>query len=229
MSALHRLGASLSRVWSQGAASRTIAHGGAFVWGFAEGTLLFAASDLWVSSLAVHHPRRALAAAGSAAVGALAGGAVTYLWTRRVGDSESKFALSMVPGVDLEMVDRIRDELRSRGWSALLTGPLRGQPYKLYARGSAVNGSPLGELLIWSVPARLPRFLAVAAGTGLMAQTVRKALPESAAEVLIPAAFLSGWAGFSAWYFLTGPGRLSPGFGSGFGLELPRLPLHPGR
>ena len=225
MSVFHRISARMNRAWTGAADSRTVTHAGAAAWGFAEGTLLFVVPDVWLSAVALRRPRRAVTAVASTTAGALLGGAVTYRWARRAGASESKYALSMVPGVSLDMVDRVQDDLRSRGWSALLTGPLRGEPYKLFARAAAVNGLPLGELMFWSVPARIPRFLLLALIGGAAGNVTRRVLPTEAVEKLTYPTFCAVWAGFYAWYLTKGPGRDSPGFGSGFGLELPRLPF----
>ena len=175
-------------------------HAVAAAWGAAEATAFFIVPDVWISRVALRSPRRAYAATASAVAGAVAGGVVTYLWAQRTNPESSRAALRAIPAISGTMVDRSAEEVERRGNRAMLTGPLRGVPYKLYARAAGVQGGSLPGFVAWSLPARLPRFLLVAflasrirgrvepvAGAGLTARL----------EYPVHAAF---WVAFYAWY-----------------------------
>jgi hypothetical protein len=163
----------LSPVKSRDAAAITD-HAIAFGWGFAEATAFFVVPDVWTTRIALRHPRRALASTVSATVGAVAGGAVVHRWASRVPPAESAGLLAKIPAIDAAMVAGVDAEVSRRGFPALMAGPVRGVPYKLYARSAAVQGLPLGGLIAWTVPARIIRFLAVTAGAGLLARAARR-------------------------------------------------------
>lgn len=172
----------------------------AFTWGFAEGTFFFLVPDIWLSHLALVSPKRAFAASVPTLIGALAGGAATYTWARRIPEEESRRLLASLPAISTAMVDTVDAEL-SRGLHTMVLGPLRGRPYKIYARSAGVRGEGLLPFLLWSIPARLPRFLLVTGGTVLAARGGRKALGDR--PWLEKVLFAAAWTAFYAWFFST--------------------------
>ncbi|WP_223286581.1 hypothetical protein [Kocuria atrinae] len=129
-------------------------HAVAAVWGFAEATAFFIVPDVWLSALAMKSPRRGLKCVASATAGAVLGGAVTHAWGAKTGGGRSARALAALPAVSPTMVRRVESDYSAKGYKALLTGPLRGTPYKIYARTNGLLGRPLPRFLLWSVPAR---------------------------------------------------------------------------
>lgn len=183
----------------------------AFGWGLAEATAFFIVPDVWTSRVALRHPRRALATTASAVAGAMLGGALVHGWARRTPPSDSARLMTRIPAIDAAMVAQVDDEVARSGYRAMLRGPARGVPYKLYARSAGVQGLPLSRLLAWTVPARIIRFLLVTgASAGLAAASRRAGLnspdhglarvfgtPERAER----AVHALGWTAFYAWYF----------------------------
>ena len=88
--------------------------------------------------------------------------------------------------------------MRERGPASMLLGPLRGTPYKIYARSAGVQGQPLSELLLWTIPARAARFVAIAVVAALYGWLIRRITPRTD-WLLGP--YLLAWAMFYAAYF----------------------------
>jgi len=178
-------------------------HAVAATWGCAEATVFFIVPDLWTSWLALENPRRGFATTVSALTGALAGGAVTYQVARQMGQETTRQLLVSVPGISDPMVDQVERELDEQGWTALVLGPTRGVPYKIYARTLAHGNSPFGTFMALSVPARMGRFLAVTGGVAALGKLAeRSGFGKWAKRAL----FVGGWGAFYAWYFSAGPG-----------------------
>lgn len=178
----------------------------AAAWGTAEATVFFIVPDVWTSWLALHNPRRGMATTVPALAGALAGGAATYKTAQRMSPETTENVLTSVPGISAAMVAKVERQLDEQGWSALVLGPTRGVPYKIYARTLAHGHESFGRFMALSVPARMVRFLAVTggvAGLGKLADRMGMGAKGKSAV------FLGGWAGFYTWYFTLGPGRNS--------------------
>lgn len=119
--------------------------------------------------------------------------------------------MTRIPAIDAAMVAQVDHEVTRSGYRAVLAGPAKGIPYKLYARSAGVQGLPLGRLLAWTVPARIIRFLLVTGATGALAAASRRTglnqpdrglarllgSPERAERTI----HAVGWAAFYAWYF----------------------------
>ncbi|CAG7843983.1 hypothetical protein USB125703_00201 [Pseudoclavibacter triregionum] len=176
-------------------------HAVAAVWGAAEASCFFIVPDVWLSRIAMRDAPRAYRATLSALAGALLGGLATRAWARRRGRAATARALRRLPAISGAMIDRVEGEVRERGARALLLGPLRGVPYKLYVRAAAHEGVGAIELAAWSIPARLPRFAAVTAlAHGLLALS-RRAMPRGTADRIALPAHALAWTAFYAWYF----------------------------
>ncbi len=131
----------------------------AFGWGFAEAILFFVIPDVFLTLMAIRIGlRRSLRLALSATAGAVAGGIVMYGWGAWHPDS-ALAAMELLPGVDATMVEAVGSDVAAEGNRALLLGPWRGQPYKLFAAASGDLGLSLVELVLLTIPGRLVRFV----------------------------------------------------------------------
>lgn len=187
-------------------------HGIAFAWGFAEATVFFVVPDAWTSAVGLRRPGRAQALTLTATLGAMAGGAVVHRWSARTDPVRSAALAARIPAISPAMVAKVDDQLRSRGFGALMIGPFTGTPYKLYARSAGVQALPLDRLLLWTIPARLARFIPVTAAVSGIAVLARRSglsssgrglprllgLEPRAVELVI---FLAGWTAFYVWFF----------------------------
>ncbi|MCB0911955.1 MAG: hypothetical protein KDB60_10120 [Propionibacteriaceae bacterium] len=186
-------------------------HAVAFGWGVAEATVFFIVPDVWTSRVALRHPRRAFATTLSATAGAVLGGAIVHRWAARTPAASSAATMARIPAIDAAMVDAVDEQVARSGYRAMLTGPTRGVPYKLYARAAGSQGLPLGGLLAWTGPARIVRFVLVTGMFGGLAAASRRAglnrpgrglarvlgTPERAEKTV----HALGWTLFYAWYF----------------------------
>lgn len=169
----------------------------AAAWGFAEATFFFVVPDVWTSWVGLRRPKRALSTTVSALAGAMAGGVVTYRWAAERSPEESTAAMASIPGITPVMVARVDDEVAAKGNAALLRGPSRGVPYKLYARAAGVQRQSLPNFLAWTVPGRMVRFVVVTAAASKIASATRRAFPDLP-EKAITGIFVASWGGFYA-------------------------------
>jgi hypothetical protein len=134
----------------------------ALLWAFAEATLFFVVPDVWLTVVAVRRGiRSAMIACGFAVLGAVAGGAVLYLWAQ--ADAASAIAMvGAIPGIPPSMIDNVAAALRADGLLAMVFGAFAGVPYKIYAVEAPGAGLGLALFLAASVPARLLRFVLLA-------------------------------------------------------------------
>jgi membrane protein YqaA with SNARE-associated domain len=132
----------------------------ALAWGFAEATLFFIVPDVLLTLLALWNPRGAIEASIAALAGALIGGCVMYAWGQRSPD-QALATLLRVPAIKQGLIDSVRSEINSRGVVAILVGPLRGIPYKIYAVEWAAQRRSFASFLLISIPARYVRFVLV--------------------------------------------------------------------
>lgn len=169
-------------------------------WGAAEATCFFIVPDVWITRAALKSPARGVAAAFSALAGALAGGVATYLWGRSTRGPESKRLLRKLPAISGKMIEKAEAEMSRVGNRGMLWGPLRGVPYKIYARTAGLQQRSFLGFLAWSVPARIPRFLLVVLGTMGLVAGARKVLPPGKTEQLAPIIHTGFWIAFYSWY-----------------------------
>lgn len=182
--------------WRAFAGSRAAA-GVAFGWGLAEATLFFVVPDVWIGLLALCGWRAGVRAAAWAVVGAVIGGLVMYGVGAAVEPERSARLLDAVPAISGPMIERVEEETRRRGAGAMVTGPPRGMPYKIYARTAGVQGGSLPAMLLWTVPARSVRFLLVAGAAALGGRLAGRWLP---AGRVVPL-YLLVWVVFYVGYF----------------------------
>ena len=172
-------------------------HGIAGAWGFAEATFFFVVPDVWTSWVGLRRPKRALGTTVSALGGALAGGTVTYWWGSKVAANTSRNALGKVPAVTDVMISAVEQEIAGSGAASILRGPIRGVPYKLYARAAGLQRTPLAAFLAWSVPGRMIRFMVVTGAVSGIAAAGRRRFP-GLSERSISAVFWICWGAFYA-------------------------------
>lgn len=187
-------------------------HGVAFTWGFAEATVFFVVPDAWTSAVGLRRPGRAQALTLTATAGAVFGGAVVHRWSARTDPARSATLAARIPAISPTMVAKVDAQMGTRGFPALMIGPFTGTPYKLYARSAAAQGMPLSGLALWTLPARLARFVpvtAVISGIAALARRSGLSAPDRGLPRLLGvsprmvelAIFLSGWAAFYTWFF----------------------------
>jgi len=187
------------RFWEAFARSRSAAVV-ALGWGFAEATLFFVVPDVWIGLLALFSWRAGLRAVVWAVIGALAGGALMYGVGAQLDRDISARLLDAVPAISLGMVERVEEEMREHGPSSMLLGPLRGTPYKIYARTAGVQEQPLSTVLLWTIPARGARFVLIAAVSALYGWLVRRITSRTG---LLLGPYLLAWTLFYVGYFWT--------------------------
>jgi hypothetical protein len=143
----------------------------AFLWGLAEGTLFFVVPDVIITLAAMFRPRRALLHAGAAVAGAVLAGALLYTWASASPDS-ARSAVDAVPFVESNAFVFASIDFYFDGARAVLYGPLRGIPYKVYAV-TAPQYMGLTTFLLLTIPARLWRFLLTGLAFGVLGQILR--------------------------------------------------------
>ena len=170
----------------------------AFVWGLAEATFFFIVPDVFLTLMAVRSLRPALKGTLFALSGALIGGAFMYTLGREAPE-EARSLLNHVPGISTQLIARVEAEVRDAGLVAILVGPTRGIPYKLYAaEWGARRGDFLAFMLI-SIPARYVRFFLLAVGARVAARLLKPWTKlRASVEVTLHAAV---WIAFYSFYF----------------------------
>jgi membrane protein YqaA with SNARE-associated domain len=167
-------------------------------WGFAEATVFFVVPDVWIGLLTLFSWRAGLRAVVFSVIGALIGGALMYGVGTQLDRDHSAKLLDAVPAISLPMVERVEEEMRDHGPASMVLGPLRGTPYKIFARTAGVQEQQLGTMLLWTIPARAARFVLIVIVASLYARLVRR-------MTLQPGWFLGpylvAWAVFYASYF----------------------------
>ncbi len=170
----------------------------AFVWGLAEAVFFFFVPDVLLTLMACRDLKPALKASLAALAGALLGGAGMYAFGL-AAPGAARAALDYVPAISPKLIARVAGQTDELGLIAILIGPLKGIPYKIYAvEWGARSGSFLGFLLI-SIPARYIRFFLAAAVARLLARALEPLTHHRASvEILILAII---WVAFYGFYF----------------------------
>ena len=137
----------------------------AFVWGFAEATAFFIVPDVYLGFVALFNWRRGLLAMAASLLGAILGGAVMYLLAMNNPSGVTTF-LTRVPLIDAALVTDVAQQTQKQGLLAVLTGPLKGTPYKIYAAQAGEQSLPVIYFLLITIIARGERFLPVVLAFG---------------------------------------------------------------
>jgi membrane protein YqaA with SNARE-associated domain len=166
------------------------------VWGFAEATLFFIVPDVVVTFIALRRGFRAGWIAGAwAALAAVLGGIVIYVWAARDPATVER-VLDLVPAISINQIGRAKAETGADWIMALMRGAFIGNPYKLYAAASGEQAVPLLAFLPMSFVARILRFLLA----GTAARAVAVALARIGMARLQVPAWAIFWIMFYAWY-----------------------------
>lgn len=158
--------------------SRRLINRLALSWGVAEGVLFFVVPDVLLTLVAARAGlRRGLNATWWALGGAVIGGLIAFCWGALSPDTANA-AMAALPAVDDAMVATVADQVADSGPVALVTAPLHGRPYKLYAAAAgAGDESPL-LLVLWTIPGRLWRFVGLVALFGAISAGRRRWLTQ---------------------------------------------------
>lgn len=175
------------------------------LWSFSEAILWFIVADVPVSYVAVRYGWRAASiAAIVAALFAVPGGAILYLWTsadpQRVHD-----LLVALPAIDAALIERTSHAYVEGGYAEMLRGSFGGTPYKLYAAGAGASSPPdawMAPFLAVSFLVRVPRFLIVGLGVALVSRVLSRWLSAGVRLGVLGTC----WALFYGVYFWIMPG-----------------------
>jgi hypothetical protein len=182
------------------------------LWGYAEATRFFIVPDVLIGWTALHGMRHGIRSALAATAGAVLGGAAVHR------DAPAQHArLTEIPGISAPLVSDAAERFGRDRWAAVMRAPLDGIPYKVYAARSALDGRPVEELLLWTVPARLWRFGLVAVGAGAFGTIFGRAIRRREREFLV--AYVALWAITYVRYYAGLRRRYGAIRGSGTGRE----------
>lgn len=171
----------------------------AFAWGIAEASFFFIVPDVLLTLIACRAFKPALKATLAALAGALVGGVLMYAFGMRSPD-EARAFLDYVPAINSNLIERVARQINEHGLIAVMIGPLKGIPYKIYAVEWGAQGRSLIGFLLISIPARYIRFFLAAVVARLIARVI-EAVTERRTnlEILVVASL---WIAFYGFYFL---------------------------
>jgi membrane protein YqaA with SNARE-associated domain len=170
----------------------------AFAWGLAEATIFFIVPDVLLSLLGCRSLRPATGATLSALAGAIAGGVLMYGLGAAQPQTMRAF-LDQVPAISSSLIESVASQIDERGLSAVMTGPLKGIPYKIYAVEWGARRGSIWSFLLISIPARYTRFFLSAVAARGIAHLIRRWTGQ---RVSIEMAILASvWIGFYSFYF----------------------------
>jgi membrane protein YqaA with SNARE-associated domain len=170
----------------------------ALAWGLAEATFFFIVPDVLLTLIACRALKPALKATTLALLGALLGGALMYAIGRRDPVNARAF-LDHIPAISTALVSRVSSQIGENGLWAVLLGPMKGIPYKIYAVEWGSREGSLITFMLISIPARYIRFFLAAVFARAIARLIEPLTHHRAAiEVMILAVI---WIGFYVFYF----------------------------
>lgn len=170
----------------------------ALAWGLAEATFFFIVPDVLLTLIACRALKPALKATTLALLGALVGGALMYAIGRR-DPANARAFLDQIPAISPGLISRVSSQVNDNGLWAVLLGPMKGIPYKIYAVEWGSREGSLATFMLISIPARYIRFFLAAVFARGIARLIEPLTHHRAAtEVLILAVI---WIGFYAFYF----------------------------
>lgn len=148
----------------------------ACIWGFAEATFFFIIPDVILTFIAISGFSVGLHASLLALAGALIGGVVMYNFSKKNFKQAYNF-VHRIPAVGEKMLLDVENSLSDKGVVALITGPIRGIPYKAFAIFSPMIGVRFPIFLLASIPARFTRFFLTAMIAWFLANVLFDTLP----------------------------------------------------
>lgn len=147
-----------------------------FIWGFFEATVFFIIPDVVLTFIAIHGFTAGLNGSLIALAGALLGGTFMYVYAER-DFSRAYLLVSKVPSVGEKMLDDVEQSMMKKGIIAMITGPIRGIPYKIFAIYAPKVNIRFISFLLASIPARFTRFFLTSMIAWLLANVLFEALP----------------------------------------------------
>lgn len=170
----------------------------ACAWGLAEATFFFIVPDVLLTLIACRLLRPALKATIAALLGALAGGALMFAFGLRDPNIAHAF-LDHVPAIDPMLISRVSAQVSDSGLLAVLSGPMKGIPYKIYAVEWGSHHGSFVEFLLISIPARYVRFLLATVAARGIARLIQ---PLTHHRAVIETTILGIlWIAFYTFYF----------------------------
>lgn len=132
-----------------------------FIWGLSEATFFFIIPDVLLSYYALKNDnlKKIFLMNIVCITGAASGGAVIFMMSTVNHANVVDFMLS-VPAIHTYMLDHVKAEMSANTFLALVTGPLFGVPYKLFASFAPLYTNVF-IFILFSIPARLIRFIIV--------------------------------------------------------------------
>jgi len=132
-----------------------------FIWGFSEATFFFIIPDVLLSYYALKNDnlKNIFLINIICITGAAIGGTVIFIMSTVNHANVVDFMLS-VPAIHTYMLDHVEAEMSANTFLALVTGPLFGVPYKLFAAFAPLYTN-IFIFILFSIPARLIRFIIV--------------------------------------------------------------------
>jgi membrane protein YqaA with SNARE-associated domain len=170
----------------------------AFVWGLGEATLFFIVPDVLLTWAATRSLRSAMQATLVALAGALVGGAAVVAFAHAWPDT-ARTILLHIPGINAHLLERVSGQVDELNLLAILFGPLKGIPYKIYAVEWGVRGGALLPFLLISIPARWVRFALTAVIARAIARLLEPLTRRRAGRETLILAFI--WIAFYVFYF----------------------------
>jgi len=173
----------------------------AAIWGFAEATFFFFIPDIFISYRAMYSFRSALKACGFALLGALVGGTVMYV----IASHNPAGALSFVdhvPTVTEETIHTVKHEYSVHGLMAVIYGPLRTAPYKIYAVLAPVFAIGYLPFIVISIIARLARFVVIATVTSGISGALKSKVSFRGRLAILAACWLTMYTAYFATHWI---------------------------
>jgi len=170
----------------------------AFAWGFAEAIFFFIVPDVLLTMIATRSLRSAIKATIAALAGALVGGGLLTAFAHGSPDA-GRALLLHIPGINAHLLERVMGQVDERGLLAVLLGPLKGIPYKIYAVEWGRRGGGLFAFLLISIPARWVRFALVAVIARAVARLIEPLTRHRAGIEGLVLAII--WTAFYIFYF----------------------------
>jgi membrane protein YqaA with SNARE-associated domain len=131
--------------------------------------------------------------------GAILGGAGMYALAAHNAEALIQ-VLTHVPLISPAMVQTVGGQLQDNGLMAMVTGPLEGIPYKVFAVQAGAHHLSLPLFLLMTIVARLERFLPVVVLCAVAGTVFRKIIMRYTPFVVGAYALL--WIGIYVFYYL---------------------------
>jgi membrane protein YqaA with SNARE-associated domain len=164
------------------------------IWGYAEATRFWLIPDILLGWIGLNRPRSIAPSVVAATIGAVAGGVLMHQHAR-----EERARLTEIPGINGAMLLDAQERFASQGWRALVRAPIDGIPYKVYATEAGVASAPLAELIVWTIPARVWRFVLTAIGAAVIGRVFSSSVRRNEGHWLVAA--LGFWIVVYVRYF----------------------------